>query len=71
MQNSYHIITKIRNIKEQQCNIAGLLQLLLYELKYINSSSLNVTIINIPCQIIKKINIISKKCRRLDDKMLT
>ena len=47
------------------------LQLLLYELKYINSSSLNITIINIPCQIIKKINIISKKCRRLDDKMLT
>ena len=68
MQNSYHIITKIRNIKDQQCNIAGLLQLLLYELKYINSSSLNI---NIPCQIIKKINIISKKCRRLDDKMLT
>ena len=41
-----------------------------YELKYINSFSLNITIINISCQIIEKINIISKKCRRLDDKML-
>ncbi len=56
-------------IKDQQIS-AGLLQLLLYELKYINSFSLNITIINIPCQIIEKINIISKKCRRLDDKML-
>ena len=69
MRKRAHQWWDIRNIKDQQCNIAGLLQLLLYELKYINSSFLNITIINILCQIIKKVNIISKKCRISDGEL--